>query len=124
MPTEAPTEAPVEPSTSPTIPPQTSTKFFKNSVEIFYDKNTLGINIYENPCKKVTGREFREYIKQNVKCENDLCFGNNYNCDYPGHTNCFHVEYIIDVIGPEFSCTECKKIAANIVLINGQWKKN
>ena len=38
--------------------------------------------------------------------------------------DCFHVEHIIDINGPEFPCdNDCKQIAGNMVMTNGRFNK-
>lgn len=94
----------------------------KNNKKIFYDDRTFGINIFSNPCEKITSIKFKQYVNKQIKCIGPLCKNNKFMCNHPGSKECFHVAHIINKNGPEFSQNdESKNIVANMVLVNGLW---
>lgn len=94
----------------------------------FYDERTFGINIYSDPCTKINDNNvFRKYIKNNIKCVGQWCINNDWICSdtkkgVKKSNNCYHVEHIIDISGPEYRDNpDIKNIAANMVMAWGRW---
>jgi hypothetical protein len=88
----------------------------------FFDPNTFGINVYDDPCTPINiNQDFRAYVNKNVKCDGMWCIDSTFKCGRNGNTHCYHVEHIIDINGPEFGCDTCKNIAANLVMAWGRW---
>lgn len=86
----------------------------------FYDNRTFGLDLYKDPCIKITdNRKFKNYINKLLPCIGKWCIDKTFNCI--GSKNCYHVEHIIDVNGKEFSNPNCKQIAGNLVMSYGKW---
>jgi len=103
--------------------------FWDNNAQYdFYDPRTFGINIYKDPCTPITyNTKFRTYVSKHIKCIGKWCLNKEWKC--PKNTknsnhnaNCYHVEHIIDIKGPEFKDNyNAKQIAGNMVMAWGRW---
>lgn len=95
----------------------------KNDNNMFYDNNTFGLNIYQDPCKKITNNKyFRDYVNNHTECTGKWCIDGIFGNCGGSERNCYEVEHIIDKNGPEFNVsTSCKNIAGNIVMAWGKW---
>lgn len=103
------------------------TKVFEESYKIqkalFYDGDTFGMDIYDDPKTLIKDNQaFRKTINQRRVCHTELCIDNKFYCGRSGNLNCYHVEHIIDLNGPEYrDCKNCKNSAANRVMAYGVW---
>jgi hypothetical protein len=97
-----------------------------NSNYIFFDSNTLGYQVFSDPCQIIEeNSEFRAFINLNRECHGQWCNNDKFICGRShGQTDCYHVEHIIDRNGPEFTnCGNCKSIAGNMIMAWGRWNK-
>ena len=94
--------------------------YSRGNVENIYDERTFGNMIYEDPCIKLSNIQFRKYVNSKILCVGDLCVDGKFSCK---NTNeCYDVEHIIDLNGPEF--TECNKnIAGNMIMAWSKWNR-
>jgi hypothetical protein len=103
------------------------TKFYEanknKNRKIFFDDRTFGIDIYPNPCEKITyNSKFRKFINENIKCQGELCINGKFACSKDKSRKCYHVEHIIDIKGPEYGrSNKNKNIAANFVMSDSSW---
>jgi hypothetical protein len=98
-------------------------KMHKNEKKsIFFDERTLGIDLFPDPCEKVTNIKFKKYVNSKINCRGSLCKDSQFKCVRAGEKDCYHVVHIINPNGPEFPCrNDCKNIVANLVFMNGNW---
>ena len=83
----------------------------------YYVAKTMG-----SGSNRVSNSVFRNNINKHLKCEGEYCVNNKYSCKKPGDTNCYHVEHIIDINGPEYrNHPECKDISGNKIMAAGKW---
>ena len=93
-----------------------------NSQYAFFDETTFGIDLHTDPCKPITRTtEFRNYVNQHIHCTGKHCVNGLFKCRHAGDKNCYHVEHIIDLNGPELCHNGCKNIMANLVMTWGRW---
>ena len=94
-----------------------------NTNSYFFDDKTFGLKLYNNPCTIIKNNNgFRKFIADNIKCTGKWCLDGQWKCGKRGNKNCYHVEHIIDLKGPEFkNYPEIKRIAANHVMTWGLW---
>ncbi len=88
-----------------------------------YDSRTFGYNIHSYPSFIMNENSlFRSFINDRIKCYGNLCNENKFECDRSGDTQCYHVDHIINMDGPEFqNCNFCKGVVGNLVMIDGIW---
>lgn len=95
-----------------------------NSNRNFFDERTFGVNLKNkiHPCKVIKNVEFRQIINSNFPCSGNHCVDDVFKCNKNANIDCYHVEHIIDINGPEYkSCNDCKDIFANKVMAWGRW---
>lgn len=95
-----------------------------NTNSYFFHPDTFGLNIYPDPCTKVTKRS--DFIKQiNLEldmCEGQWCIDESFKCRFGDSRNCYNMEHIIDTNGGEFPSNQTN-IAANLVMAWGSWNQ-
>lgn len=97
--------------------------FYKedNSLNMFFDEHTFGMNVYDNPCEEIKySSKFRKAVNNKFDCDGIWCINNTFACDK--NRDCYHVEHIIDKNGPEFNdaCYN-KNIAGNLIMAWSRW---
>ena len=90
------------------------------SRETFFDARTFGSQLLLDPCQNMTKQAFRTLINRLIACSGTLCVGNRFACAAVDQTSCYHVEHIVDRIGPEFMGFN-KDIVGNYVMAWGAW---
>jgi hypothetical protein len=95
-----------------------------NSRHLFYDERSFGIKLPKSTHMDIrkTRTSFLNYLKRfNIKCTGKYCIDGEYKCTKP---DCYHVEHIIDMNGPEFGRgNKCKDIIANKVMTYSRWNQ-
>jgi len=97
-----------------------------NKDSMFYDNKTFGIDIYDDPCEKVTGTKFRRYVNKMISCTGKWCTNERFDTQKSSIRNeakYYEVEHIIDTGGSEFTASYCKEIAGNVVMAYSSWNR-
>ncbi|AYV82928.1 MAG: hypothetical protein Hyperionvirus3_74 [Hyperionvirus sp.] len=94
----------------------------------FFDSRTFGIDIYPDPCEKISSSKFRNFINYKLQCLGKWCVHDQFGNCRKGNVDCYHVERIIDKRSPQFENelesdfdSHDKLIAANFVMTWGRW---
>ena len=99
---------------------------YGNNNSFFYDSDTFGHIISADPCTQFTdNRQFRAYVNNLLVCNSTTkawCVSDAYKCTLGKNRQCYNVEHIIDLNGPEFVGYN-KNIFANVVMAYGQWNQ-
>ena len=94
---------------------------YNNDNYQFFDPNTFGIDIYEDPCEPIKNINFKNKINIVSECIGLWCVNKSFNCKNHMTQECYNVEHIIDTKGMEFKDPSCKNIAGNLVMAYGRW---
>ena len=94
----------------------------RNNTDIFYDNRTFGHQT-DDPCTVVMkNSDFRDFISELYDCDGPWCLNGTFRCIYGNNKNCYNVEHIIDLNGPEYT-SENKNIYGNLVMAYGLWNQ-
>jgi hypothetical protein len=102
---------------------------FGNNRAMFFDPMTFGMDLYKlikkDPCTKINSTiTFRKYVNDHIQCTGVYCVDRMFKCIRGHSMDCYNVEHIIDIGGPEYGKNNrCKLIIANLVMAWGRWNQ-
>lgn len=85
---------------------------------------SYGGNLPIQQNKPTTTATYKKTLSSTVSCTGNHCVDGEWKCKKGDSRNCYNVEHIIDLNGPEFKDhTECKNVAGNMIMSHGYWNQ-
>lgn len=72
----------------------------------------------------ITPQTYKRHLNEELPCKFKYCYDNAWKCKRGDSRNCYNIEHIIDLHGPEYSDhINCKNIAGNMIMAHGEWNQ-